>query len=159
MIQSGVKWRIGKGNSVPIWRDKWLLSPSSGLPLSPPKLLEAEACVSSLIQHSSGTCNAALIDQIFLPNEAELIKSIPLSIRDRDDAVVWSREQNGKFTVRSAYKMLKEAECSSQQSCSDMGTWKKILEYDMVSSGAPQGSPFFMACMHECVAHHGEPVP
>ena len=149
MIQSGVKWRIGRGNSVRIWRDKWLPSPSSGLPLSPPKLLEAEACVSSLIQHSSGTWNAALIDQIFLPNEAELIKSIPLSIRDRDDAVVWSREQNGKFTVRSAYKMLKEAECSSQQSCSDMGTWKKF--WNMIwSARVPHKVRHFLwrACMN-----------
>jgi ribonuclease HI len=149
VIQSGVRWRIGRGNSVRIWSDKWLPSPSSGLPLSPPKLLEAEACVSSLIQHSSGTWNAALIDQIFLPSDAELIKSIPLSIRARDDAVVWSREQNGKFTVRSAYKMLKEAECSSQQSCSDMGTWKKF--WNMIwSARVPHKVRHFLwrACMN-----------
>ena len=126
VIQNGAQWRIGRGDSVRIWSDKWIPPPSSGLPLSPPKLLEAEACVSSLIQQSSKTWNATLIDQIFLPSDAELIKSIPLSVRVRDDAVVWSRERNGKYIVRSAYKMLTEVESSSQQSCSDMGTWKKF---------------------------------
>uniref|UniRef100_A0A2N9EX83 Reverse transcriptase domain-containing protein n=1 Tax=Fagus sylvatica TaxID=28930 RepID=A0A2N9EX83_FAGSY len=93
VIQKGARWRIGRGDSVCIWRDKWLPSPSPGLPLSPPNLLDAEACVSSLIQQSS---------------------------------VVWSREKNGLYSVRSAYKMLIEAESSPQQSCSDMGEWKKF---------------------------------
>ena len=126
VIQKGARWRIGRGDSVCIWRDKWLPSPSPGLPLSPPNLLDAEACVSSLIQQSSGTWNSTLIDQIFLPSDAELIKSIPLSMRVRDDVVVWSREKNGIYSVRSAYKMLTEAESSPQQSCSDMGEWKKF---------------------------------
>ena len=126
VIQKGVRWRIGRGDSVCIWRDKWIPPPSSGLPLSPPNLLDAEACVSSLIQHSSGTWNSTLIDQIFLPSDAELIKSIPLSMRARDDAVVWSREKNGHYSVRCAYKMLTEAKSSSQQSYSDMGVWKKF---------------------------------
>jgi hypothetical protein len=126
VIQKGARWRIGRGTSVSIWRDKWIPPPSSGLPLSPPNLLDAETRVSSLIQHSSGTWDSSLIDQIFLPGDAELIKSIPLSMRVRDNALVWSRDQNGNYSVRSAYKMLVEEEIVSQQSCSDMGGWKKF---------------------------------
>ena len=49
VIQKGARWRIGRGTSVSIWRDKWIPPPSSDLPLSPPNLLDAEARVSSLI--------------------------------------------------------------------------------------------------------------
>jgi hypothetical protein len=122
----GARWRIGRGKSTRIWSDKWLPSPSSGLPLSPPTLLDADEYVSSLILHDSGTWNSELIDQVFIPSDAELIKSIPLSIQVRDDALVWSREKNGKYSVRSAYRLLTEAESSSHQSCSDLGTWKKF---------------------------------
>ena len=127
VIQKGARWRIGSGNSVSIWKDKWIPPPSSGLPLSPLNLLDAAARVSSLIQHSSGTWDSHLLDQLFLPGDAALIKRIPLSLRGREDALVWSREQNGVYSVQSAYKLLVEAGTISQQSCSDMGGWKKFL--------------------------------
>lgn len=41
----------------------------------------------------------------FLPNEAESILSIPISHNFPDDALVWALTQNGRFTVRSAYKV------------------------------------------------------
>jgi hypothetical protein len=101
VIQTGARWRIGRGESTRIWRDKWILPPSSGLPLSPPNFLDAEARVSSLIQQSSGTWNSNLIDQVFLPGDADLIKSIPLSTRLSEDALVWSRKrmENSRFAV------------------------------------------------------------
>lgn len=37
----------------------------------------------------------------------ELIKSIPLSIRNTKDRLVWHFEWNGKFSVRSAYHLAR----------------------------------------------------
>lgn len=79
VIQMGARWCIGRGSSTRIWSDKWIPSPSSSLSLSPPTLLAADECVSSLILQDSGTWNLGLIDQVFIPSDAALIKSISLS--------------------------------------------------------------------------------
>lgn len=44
-----------------------------------------------------------LIDSIFYPDEASIIKAIPLSIRRPEDSLIWMRNQSGSFFVRSAY--------------------------------------------------------
>ena len=64
-----------------IKEDKWLPNPcyrkvSSPLPSIPP-----EAKVSSLIDHNLGTWKKEDIKQLFLPQEADAIISIPLSLR------------------------------------------------------------------------------
>ena len=46
-----------------------------------------------------------MIDTLFLPHEAECIKSIPLSIQPPDDRIIWAESANGLFTVWSAYKL------------------------------------------------------
>ena len=46
-----------------------------------------------------------MIDNLFIPHEAELIKSIPLSATLPADKMVWAETANGNFTVRSAYKL------------------------------------------------------
>ena len=47
-----------------------------------------------------------MIDQIFLPHEARLIKDIPLSLQGVSDKQVWLPSNNGEFTTRSAYHLL-----------------------------------------------------
>ena len=49
-----------------------------------------------------------LIHQWFLPQDVEAILSIPLSTHGARDHLVWATSKNGKFTVRSAYRMAHE---------------------------------------------------
>lgn len=42
----------------------------------------------------------------FLEGDAEKILCIPLAQEPHDDFLVWSGESSGKFSVRSAYKLL-----------------------------------------------------
>ena len=46
-----------------------------------------------------------MIDAVFLPHEADLIKSIPLSIQLLKDKLVWAANSNDLFSVYSAYKL------------------------------------------------------
>jgi hypothetical protein len=110
VIKIGSRWRIGNGRSAKVWHDKWLPLPSLGKPISPPSILPSEACVSSLIHAEGGTWNKDLIDSAFLPSEAKLISSLVLSTMGLDDKLVWGREQDGKYTVRSGYRLLCETD-------------------------------------------------
>ena len=58
-----------------------------------------------LIDPESTQWKAQVIDALFLPHEAECIKSILLSIQPSNDRIVWPESANGLFTVRSAYKL------------------------------------------------------
>ena len=61
-----------------------------------------------------------MIDALFLLHEAEVIKSIPLSMHLLVDKQVWACSSNGVFTIRNAYwvavEMSKARSCGS---CSD----------------------------------------
>lgn len=56
-----------------------------------------------------------LLNQTFIPFEAEAIAGIPLSVRLLDVKQVWSETSNGFFIVRSAYKLALELEVNREK--------------------------------------------
>nr|POE70028.1 putative ribonuclease h protein [Quercus suber] len=56
-----------------------------------------------------------LLNQTFIPFEAEAIAGIPLSVRLPDVKQVWSETSNGFFIVRSAYKLALELEVNREK--------------------------------------------
>ena len=67
--------------------------------------LSANTMVADLIDSSTAKWKTEVIDSLFIPYEAELIKSIPLSATLPVDKIVWVETTNGNFTIRSAYKL------------------------------------------------------
>ena len=49
LIKEGLVWRIGNGNQVQIWKDKWIPRPSTFMVQSQPNLLDENAKVCELI--------------------------------------------------------------------------------------------------------------
>jgi hypothetical protein len=83
-------WRVGNGEHIRIWGDKWSLSPSPHLIHSPVNVLPSNVTVSSLINTNSGWWNYSLIEPVFTREEVEQICSIPISPLHQPDKVVWS---------------------------------------------------------------------
>ncbi len=79
VLLAGMVWRVGTGANIRIWKDCWLQGAPSATVLSPSRLLDVNATVGTLILQDSMQWNVELIDQIFLPWEAEIVKQIPLS--------------------------------------------------------------------------------
>jgi hypothetical protein len=113
IIRLGTRWRIGNGSQVNIWKDNWISSSSPLKIISPRQILLENARVCDLIDDDSRLWKSSLIDSIFLPLEAEQIKSIPLH-PSRHDSMVWSGTPNGQFSTCSAYQ-LQAAEKSSSR--------------------------------------------
>ena len=103
LVRQGSRWSVGKGTSIRIWGDKWLPCSTTYQVVSPRMFLNADTKVSELIDQDSSQWKAQVIDALFLPHEAECIKSIPLSIQPPEDRRIWAESANGVFTVRSAY--------------------------------------------------------
>ena len=71
------------------------------------------------------------MDGIFLPFEAQRIKSIPLCVTNQEDCVSWSRCRSDSYSIKTSYQLLCENELNSLPSCSNFEViksfWKGIL--------------------------------
>ena len=99
---------MGNGHNIQIWKDKWLPTPSTHKVIFPPSCLPLEAWVEELIDQDNGVWKNELVQQIFLPHEADAICGIALSANLPVDKHVWASMANGIFSVRSAYKIVVE---------------------------------------------------
>lgn len=105
VLGRGLRWNIGNGQSVRIWANIWLPIPNSFKVVSPRLQAFDGDMVATLLDREIAGWDKNLVRGNFLPNEVESILSIPTSHNFPDDALVWAWTQNGRFTMRSAYKV------------------------------------------------------
>ncbi|KAK0592975.1 hypothetical protein LWI29_028449 [Acer saccharum] len=124
LLEAGLRWRIGTGNSVFIYKDCWLPRPSTFKPFSPPRLGQT-AKVHELMLPSGGW-NVGLIREIFWPEDANLILSLPCSVGSQPDSLMWHYDKYGAYSVKSGYRL--GCELSSNASSSGLSSkeswWK-----------------------------------
>ena len=73
---------------------------------------------------------------IFLPQDAEAILSIPISESFVKDRIVWAEDKKGNFTVRSAYRLARDIVAEGGNTgCSDPpkmhGVWRGVWSLNM----------------------------
>ena len=106
-IQKGMKWRVGNGRSIKVFKDQWLPCEGSGRVLSPPLEHDLDLKVADLMDHELHCWNSDLVANIFLPSEAKMILAIPLSLVDTSDRLFWPMNSSGVYSVKSGYKLLR----------------------------------------------------
>ena len=120
LVKQGIRWNVGNGEHIQVWGDKWLPSPSTFKVVSPRLFMHADLRVSELISHEPVGWKIQVIDALFLPHEADIIKGIPLSNHLPPDRLIWATTTNGTFSVHSAYRLAMESSRSKNaESCSD----------------------------------------
>jgi hypothetical protein len=103
LLKQGIVWRIGDGASVRIWRDNWLPR-KEGLKITSQRSSSRLIKVKSLID-GDHQWRRDLVNETFLPHDAEHILNIKLPTNPMNDMPAWNYEKNGNFTVRSAYRL------------------------------------------------------
>lgn len=81
--------------------------------------------VSNLLDHANRVLKHDLIDALFVPTNADLVKSINLSLRTTSYMVLWPHEKNGFYSVRSAYHFIRRR-MSTATTSTVSPVWKKI---------------------------------
>ena len=71
---------------------------------------ENEWNVALLINESTRQWNNEMIDGIYTPVEADMIKSIPLSRCEAEDSLFWPFTNNGIYNSKFGYRFLKAEE-------------------------------------------------
>ena len=135
IIKHGMRWQVGNGENICIWKEKWIPNPSTYQVISPRTLLPEDATVNVLIDADHGTWRSDLVRELFLNFEADIILSIPLSTCMPRDKLVWAATPNGKFTMKSAYWLalvMKRAENESTSGPSgQQQLWRSIWSVDV----------------------------
>ena len=129
LLLKRVRWRVGCGEAISVWKDAWL--PSTTQPwVSSPIVQGFEGMkVSDLIDPATNKWDQNLLHGLFIPHEVELITSIPLCLNKVEDVVVWPFTPSGCYTVKSGSKFVAAKHLGSQQPSStpnDKGLWKMI---------------------------------
>jgi hypothetical protein len=129
LLHTSLIWRVGNGELIKIWGDRWIPYPSTYTIQSPPRILDKESKVSALIDEDTKWWNS-LVSNIFNAKEATLIYNILISPVWTHDTLVWLGTENGDFSVKIAYHMAKVNIKSSNGSNSNLGSskqfWRKI---------------------------------
>jgi hypothetical protein len=130
LLEKGLIWRIGNGQSVKIWGDRWIPIPSTYKIQSPPRDLNQMSKVCDLIDKENEEWNQQLLARNFTKEEMTAINTIPISLLSQPDVQVWRGTTSGVFSVKSAYHLANEIgnlntlEASTQRDNSVM--WKTM---------------------------------
>ncbi|XP_027158016.1 uncharacterized protein LOC113759637 [Coffea eugenioides] len=105
ILEAGLRKRVGDGQSISIWDDRWLPDSEDGRVKTQRREEVGVFRVSDLIQEDKW--NKELIVQVFEDQEGKEILRIPLSVFERKDTVYWIKSSTGEFTVKSGYRLAK----------------------------------------------------
>ena len=142
IVERGIRWSIGNGRSINVWRDRWLPTPKSFKVISS----KSQGLMVERVEHLLGRDRRAWdINQVrntFLPFKAKTVLGISISPSIPNDSRIWAWTSNGLFTIKSAYgvalKVLKDnkekednGECSDTSKMGDV--WKSIWRLECPS--------------------------
>ncbi|KAA3455435.1 reverse transcriptase [Gossypium australe] len=107
LLENGLCWRVGKGDQISIWEDRWITGGEIINSRNDGENTEIKL-VADLIEESTRSWKRDVIENTFPEYIALKIKQIPLAEEAHDDFKVWRGEHTGEFTVRSAYQLLQQ---------------------------------------------------
>ncbi|KAM1949581.1 hypothetical protein ACFX15_009620 [Malus domestica] len=131
VLSLGLRWQVGTGHSIRIWEDPWIPIPLRFRPYSPKPVGCTLTMVNELIDHVAKCWKIDVLQSLFSAEEVNLIRKIPLSVRNSPDHLLWHHERHGRFTVRSAYHVarnwLQPTNCGASSSNGDGAkVWAKV---------------------------------
>ena len=106
VIRRGAKWRVGNGESIKLWGDKWLPSLQNPSLQNPFTAELQNATVSRLINPTTRQWDVQLLPNLFTQMEADLITQIPLGRTTSEGSLFWPYVQTGQYTTKSGYYFL-----------------------------------------------------
>lgn len=138
VIRRGMRWQVGMGNQVRVWRDKWIPRLSTYKVITPEKPSLKDALVYELINWETKEWDRDKIDQWFLPKDRDEILSIPLSTTSNRDRLIWVENRSGKFFIKSAYILALEEQKQSAVADYSNGAARRRLWKTIWTLNIPQ---------------------
>lgn len=101
-------WRVGDGQKVKVWEDRWLPANHMPKPISPKPANVEVAWVADLRKQEGEGWNYRLLEQCFCEEEVRLISSVHLSSLGTKDRFIWTKERTGQYNVSTGYDLAQQ---------------------------------------------------
>lgn len=124
LVRTGTRWRIGSGDSVKVLEEAWLQDRVHPFVVSRHPALENQT-VASLMKTGERVWDTEVIQDLFVARDQMLILGIPLSHSHEEDSRYWSGEDNGFYTVKSAYNLIQTLNGRWDPNANS-GFWRKL---------------------------------
>lgn len=108
ILRLGLRWRVGNGNSIKVFKDRWMTSPTTFKVEYRHQAISEDLMVRDLIEPALGNWNVGMIESLFSPRDVREILKIPISPLLPEDKCVWHYSPNGEYTVKSGYWVAAE---------------------------------------------------
>uniref|UniRef100_A0A803PW73 Reverse transcriptase n=1 Tax=Cannabis sativa TaxID=3483 RepID=A0A803PW73_CANSA len=131
LIRQGTRWCVGDGSRIPILDEPWLPHEENPKVMSSHPALE-NATVNALMKTGELVWDDEILADIFEDREQELIQTIPLNVTRTFDHLVWTKENSGMYSVKSAYALLQKLKgqwCND----SDNSFWRRLWQLKLTS--------------------------
>lgn len=105
LVKKGYIWRIGSGQRVRLWRHPWIPRAWNLRPIGKKRSCHLK-WVHQLIDQPNMQWNDDVLNKFFWPADIQEIKKIRLPSEPAEVISAWHYENNGFYTVKSAYLCL-----------------------------------------------------
>ena len=112
-----MRWRIGDGKNVLVYKDNWIPRPVTFRPISP-KTLPPETAVAELID-SKNRWRVDKLEQHFMKEDIEAILKILLPSGKEEDEVLWHFDKKWEYSVKSGYQLALNLNFPNEPESSD----------------------------------------
>ncbi|XP_058201480.1 uncharacterized protein LOC131316197 [Rhododendron vialii] len=103
LIQEGVQWSVGNGESIQFWDDNWIPDLNGTKVASLPNVQREPLKVVEFINHVTKTWDSEKLKCVVPAAEVEAICKIPISLTGLPDKLIWKHTNSGNYTVKSGY--------------------------------------------------------
>jgi len=125
VVRQGARWKIGTGFNIPIVNAPWIGSGSSIPPVGEDILNLQSYTVGHLIDQEVKVWNEQLVWHLFVDETAQQILNTLLHQQVQSDKMIWKAEKNGRYSVKSAYRICVE-EVINNEHLQKPGYWSGI---------------------------------
>ncbi|GAA0184346.1 hypothetical protein LIER_31634 [Lithospermum erythrorhizon] len=157
LLQKGVRWRIGDGISIVIWKEPWVPC-STDFHMADSIVIwrigKGARWVSQLLR-GGGVWNKEAVDNILDGEDLKKVMAIPLSHQGLQDKLIWRHTRCGQFLTSSGYKCAGEmkrngklrGKAKGEGSTREEGNreWKELWKMQVPS----RVKQFIWRCIHD----------
>lgn len=127
LLEDGVGWRVGSGQDISIWMDRWFPKWAGGK-IQHSIITDSVTKFFELISLNPKQWNEEVNSSVFAVENATAIRCVPLSDVVVEDRLIWIGDRTGEYTVRSGYRYLLEPQITNSSNSNTKEIYKKLWQ-------------------------------